>query len=66
MSDVQGTPISALSYCVHVPLFPDEWISACTEFILEEQNLLGRGYALTTQQVSDVCFYLGNLLVTTG
>jgi len=33
---------------------PDEWISACTEFVLDEQNLLSRGYALTAQQTSSL------------
>ena len=29
----------------------DEWISACTEFVLDEQNLSGRIDALSAQQV---------------
>ena len=32
-------------------LYSDEWIAACTEFVLDEQNLLSRCDSLTEQQV---------------
>ena len=32
-------------------LYSDEWIAACTEFVLDEQNLLSRCGSLTEQQV---------------